>query len=124
MIGQLTDAQGYLDEGMRRWPDSAFGHVLLASLDLRAGKYQQAENALRRAIQLGPTMAQARLQLVNLMLQQEKSLEAVDQLREDLSREFIYPESQAAITKARSRDNRVAGAKLKRRLVIHSLSAY
>jgi tetratricopeptide (TPR) repeat protein len=81
----LPEAQQYLDEGLRRQPDSAFGQFLLGSLDLRLKKTAQAEIALLRAIQLDPTKAQYRLQLVNLLLQQGRKDAAASQLRELLT---------------------------------------
>jgi predicted Zn-dependent protease len=67
---------------MRRQPDSALGQFLLGSLNLRLGKLPEAESALRRAIQLDPAMAQAQLQLVNLMLKQGRKQDAASQLRD------------------------------------------
>jgi tetratricopeptide (TPR) repeat protein len=85
LTGQLADAQQNLDEGLRRQPDSAFGQFLLGSLNMRLQKYPLAEVALLRAIQVDPTMAQARLQLVNLLLQQGRKDAAVAQLHEFVS---------------------------------------
>jgi tetratricopeptide (TPR) repeat protein len=87
---RLADARQYLDEGMRRQPDSAFGQFLAGSLDLRLGKLSQAESALHRAIQIDPHMVQARLQLVNLLLKQGRRQDAVSQLRDFVS---AFPES-------------------------------
>ena len=77
--------QQFLDEGLRRQPDSAFGQFLLGSLSLRTNKPTQAEIALLRAIQLDPTKAQYRLQLVNLLLQQGRKDAAASQLRDLLA---------------------------------------
>jgi tetratricopeptide (TPR) repeat protein len=85
LTGQLADAQQNLDEGLRRQPDSAFGQFLLGSLNMRLQKYPLAEVALLRAIQVDPTMAQARLQLVNLLLQEGRKEAAVAQLHEFVS---------------------------------------
>jgi Tfp pilus assembly protein PilF len=82
LSGQLPEAEKYLDEGMRRQPDSALGSFLRGSLDIRLGKLLDAEQSLRRAIELRPTMAQARLQLVNLFLKEGRKQEAVIQLRD------------------------------------------
>lgn len=86
LTGRLTDAQQYLDEGLRRQPDSALGQFLLGSLDIRLKKPAQAELALLRAIQLSPTMAQPRLQLVNLLLEQGRRDAAESQLRDFLNK--------------------------------------
>jgi len=86
LTGQLSEAQQYLDEGLRREPDAALGQFLLGSLDLRLKKPQQAELALLRAIQLSPMMPQARLQLVNLLLEQGRKDAAAAQLRDFLDK--------------------------------------
>jgi tetratricopeptide (TPR) repeat protein len=80
LMGQVPDAERFLDEGLRREPDSALGQFLLGSLDLRAGKLPEAEHALRNAIQLNPVMAQSRLQLVNLYLQHGRKQDAAAEL--------------------------------------------
>jgi tetratricopeptide (TPR) repeat protein len=82
LTGELTQAQLYLDQGMQRQPDSALGHFLQGTLAIRHGMLPQAEGALRQAIQLDPMMAQARLQLVNLLLQQGRKDDAVAQLHD------------------------------------------
>jgi predicted Zn-dependent protease len=73
---------------MQRQPNSALGHFLQGTLDFRLGRLPQAES--NRAIQLDPTMAQARLQLVNLMLQQGRKRETVVQLQNFAA---AFPES-------------------------------
>ncbi len=85
LTNQMPEAQQFLEEGLRRQPDSPFGQFLLGSLDLRLKKIPQAEIALLRAIQLDPTKAQYRLQLVNLLLQQGRKDAAASQLRELLT---------------------------------------
>lgn len=88
--GQLAEAKQYLEEGLRRQPDSALGQFLTGTLNLRLGKLPEAETALRHAIQLDPLMAQARLQLVNLLLKQGCKKDAASQLRDFLSN---FPDS-------------------------------
>jgi tetratricopeptide (TPR) repeat protein len=90
LSGQLGDAKQYLDEGLRRQPDSALGQFLLGSLNLRLGKLPEAEKALLRAIQLDPAMAQARLQLINLMMKQGRKQDAASQLRDFIG---TFPDS-------------------------------
>src|SRR5258708_19615331 len=82
--------QEYLGEGMGRQADSALGQFLRGSLDLRLGKLGEAEGALRRAIELNPVMAQARLQLVNLLMRQGRKDDAVAQLQNFVD---AFPES-------------------------------
>ncbi len=86
LTGKLPEAQQYLNEGLRRQPDSALGQFLLGSLNIRLQRLPLAEVALLRAIELSPTMAQARLQLVNLFLQQGRKDAAISQLREFLDK--------------------------------------
>jgi Flp pilus assembly protein TadD len=90
LSGQLPDAWQYLEEGMRRQPDSPLGQFFLGSLNLRLGKLPEAERALRRAIQLDPVMVQARLQLANLLLRQGRKEDAAALLRDFLS---MFPDS-------------------------------
>jgi hypothetical protein len=90
LAGELHQAQLYLDQGMQRQPDSALGQFLQGTLDIRLGKLPQAEGALRHSIQLDPMMAQARLQLVNLLLQQGRKGDAIAQLQDFVG---AFPES-------------------------------
>jgi len=80
--GDLVEARRYLEEGKHREPDSALGCFLEGTLNQRAGNLPQAELLLRQAIQLSPVMPQARLQLVNVLLQQDKKEDAVAQLQD------------------------------------------
>ncbi len=82
LSGQLPDAKQYLDQGLRRQPDSALGQFLLGSLNLRLAKFTEAESALRRAMQIDPFMAQVRLQLINLMMKQGRKQDAAALLRD------------------------------------------
>jgi len=94
LSGQLPDAKQYLDEGLRRQPDSALGQFLLGSLNLQLKKFSEAEVALRRAMQINPFMAQARLQLVNLLLKQGRKQDAISQLRDFIA---TFPDSSFAM---------------------------
>jgi tetratricopeptide (TPR) repeat protein len=86
LTSQLPEAQQYLDEGLRRQPDSALGQSFLASLDVRLKKLPEAEQALLRAIQLSPMMPQPRLQLAYLLAQQGRKDAAESQLRDFLEK--------------------------------------
>ena len=90
LTGELSQALLYLDQGMQRQPNSALGHFLQGTLGIRLGRFPQAERALRASIQLNPMMAEARLQLVNLLLQQSRKEETVIQLRDFVA---AFPES-------------------------------
>ena len=85
LMKNLPEAEKYLQEGIRRQPDSALGQFLLGSLNMKVGKMPEAEHALRQAIQFNPAMVQPRLQLVNLLLQQQKKQAAIEQLHEFVS---------------------------------------
>lgn len=91
LMGELAEAQRYLDEGKRRQPDSPLANFLEGTLDFRSGRLPQAEILLRRAIEAGPAMVQARLQLVNVFLQQGRKDAAVAQLREFVE---AFPDGQ------------------------------
>ena len=104
LTGQLAEAQQYLDEGLRREPDSGLGQFLLGTLDLRLKKLQPAELALTRAIQLSPTMAQARLQLVNLLLEEGRTDAAASQLHDFLDKLPDSPFSAQAKQKLQKLD--------------------
>lgn len=93
LSGQLLDAGKYLDEGIRRQPDSALGIFLRGSLDIRLGMLPEAEGNLRRAITLSPSMTEARLQLVNLFLKEGRKQDAKSQLQDFLG---AFPDSPMA----------------------------
>ena len=80
-MGQLSDAQRFLDDGPRRQPESAMGEFLQGSLEFRTGKLPEAELTLQQAVQLDPTLAQPRLQLINLLLKEGRKADAVEQIR-------------------------------------------
>ena len=84
LTGRLPDAEHYLQEGFRKQPDSAFGLFVQGSVEERKGKYADAERALKRALELNPKMTRPHLELVNLYLLQQRSDDAISQLREFL----------------------------------------
>lgn len=90
LMGQLPDAQKFLDSGFRRQPDSALGKFLQGTLDIRTNHMREAELTLQQAIRLDPGMAQPRLQLINLFLKEGKQADAVGQLHEFL---IAFPSS-------------------------------
>ena len=75
------DAQHWVDQGLSRQPDSAFGHFLQGSIYARLGALGKAEAALHKCLELDPMMAKAHLALVNLYLQQQRTDEAVSELK-------------------------------------------
>ena len=59
-------------QGLKREPNSAFGHFVLGSACQRVGDVAQSERALRRALELDPKLSRAHLALVNLYLSQHR----------------------------------------------------
>jgi tetratricopeptide (TPR) repeat protein len=87
---QYSAAEHQIDEGLQRQPDSAFGHFLQGSLYEHTNRPELAEKSLQSAVQLDPTMGQARLQLVNLYLQQKRTPDAITELNAYLK---AFPDS-------------------------------
>jgi Flp pilus assembly protein TadD len=81
LTGKLREADRYLQDGFRKQPDSAFGLFVQGSLLERAGKLDEAEKALRRALQLDPKLTRPHLELVNVYLLASRPAEAVAELR-------------------------------------------
>ncbi len=84
LMGDMKEAQRYLDEGFRRQPDAALGQFLLGMLEMQNGKMTEAEGALKHAMELDPMMPQPRLQLINLYLKERRNQEATASLRDFL----------------------------------------
>src|SRR5690348_13064794 len=68
-------------EGLRRDPNSAFGQFVLGASLHRVGKLAEAETTLNRALQLDPSMGKAYLELVNIYLVQQRTEQAINELR-------------------------------------------
>lgn len=75
------EAESVVHEGLRRDPNSAFGQFVLGASLHRIGKLTEAEITLKRAVQLDATMAKAYLELANIYLVQQKTEQAVEELR-------------------------------------------
>ena len=78
---QYSQSEEWVEKGLRREPDSAFGHFLEGSLCSRTGRPSEAESSLRRSLELDPFMSKAHLALVNLYLQQKRDGDAAAELR-------------------------------------------
>jgi Tfp pilus assembly protein PilF len=81
LSGKYDDALRSVQEGLRRDPDSAVGQFVLGSIYERMGRFPEAEHALRQALQLNAKMSNVYLELVNLYLAQQKTLEARTELK-------------------------------------------
>lgn len=79
-----SDSLRSLENGLRRDPQSAFGHLLFGSVSIRVGDLAAAEEHLRRARELDPNMSKVRLELANLYLQTNRKNEAVQELKDFL----------------------------------------
>jgi len=68
-------------EGLRRQPNSAFGHFVLGSAYEHTGASGDAERELRQALELDPFMANVHLELVNLYLAEQRKTQAESELK-------------------------------------------
>src|ERR1700694_2584011 len=98
-------AEREIEEGFQRRPDSAFGHFLQGSVYSRTGRPELAEKSLQSALQLDPKMSQVYLQLVNLYVQQKRTVEAITELETYLK---AFPDSPFS-PKARETLKRLQG---------------
>jgi tetratricopeptide (TPR) repeat protein len=96
LMNRFPDARRYLDDGFRRQPQSVLGEFLLGTLNIRTDKLSEAEVALKKAIELDPSMAQPRLQLINLFLKQGRKTDAIGQLHAFLTAIPLSPYSSQA----------------------------
>jgi tetratricopeptide (TPR) repeat protein len=106
LLTQHYDGASFeIEEGLKRQPNSAFGHFLRASLQSHSNRPEPAERELQVALDLDPKMSQARLQLVNLYLQQKRIPDAIAQLEAFLK---DFPDSSSS-PKARDLLKRLQG---------------
>lgn len=71
-----------VEEGLRKNPNSALGKFLLGSIYERLSRFQEAERALREAVNIDPAMSRIRLELVNLYLAQKRKPDALAELKD------------------------------------------
>jgi len=90
---KLDDALRFAEKGLSKQPSSAFGNFLKGSIYARVGSKQEAENALRRSLELDPQMAQTYLALVNLFMQEKRNGDAIAELKTFLKE---FPDHQFA----------------------------
>ena len=81
LTNRLMQANQLVRQGLQRQPNSAFGKFLLGSIEGRAGDRQTAEKLFEECLQLDPSMSKAHLALVNLYLQEQRTGEAIAQLK-------------------------------------------
>jgi Flp pilus assembly protein TadD len=81
LTNHLPEAGKVVEQGLQRQPDSAFGKFLLGSIYSRTGNGPGAEKLFTECLQLDPGMSKAHLALVNLYLQEQRTGDAVVQLK-------------------------------------------
>jgi predicted Zn-dependent protease len=77
----FPEAQQTLEKGLQRRPDSAFGKFLLGTVFSRVGDRARAERLLRESVEMDSNMSKARLELVNLYIQETRNAEAITELK-------------------------------------------
>jgi tetratricopeptide (TPR) repeat protein len=80
LTGHYDQATLEIEEGLKREPNSAFGHFLRGLLYSRTNRPELAEKELLATVDLDHTMSQAYLQLVNLYVQQKRTADAISEL--------------------------------------------
>ena len=88
---QFSEAQQTIAKGLERRPNSAFGKFLLGTVCSRVGDRPHAERLLRESLELDPSMSKARLELVNLYVQENRNSDAITELRAFLKAEPMDP---------------------------------
>src|SRR5207248_8111094 len=73
LSGHFPEAEQAVKSDLERHPDSAFGELLLGMVYSRIGNKENAEQLLRQSLQNDSSMSKARLELVNLYLQEHRN---------------------------------------------------
>ncbi len=81
--GRLAEGQFYIDAVLRQ-PDSAPGHVMLATAYLRGDRLEEAAREIRRAIELAPELAGSHAMLGQILLRLKRLDEAQAEFRREL----------------------------------------
>ncbi len=81
--GRLAEGQFYIDAVLRQ-PDSAPGHVMLATAYLRGDRLEEAAREIRRAIELAPELAGSHAMLGQILLRLKRLDEAQAAFRREL----------------------------------------
>lgn len=97
LTSQFDEAKRVLEDGIRLQPQVSLGHFLLGTVLARSNQREAAERELRKAQELDPLDPQVaprtHLELVNLYLQQQKTVEAIAELKVFLTK---FPEDAMA----------------------------
>jgi len=76
----LDDAMDSLDEAIKMKPGSATAHFYLGTAYYKSDFFKEAEESLKKACELDPTLSVARLMLVNVYLKQKRWNDLVAQI--------------------------------------------
>ncbi|MEM8936292.1 MAG: sulfotransferase [Pseudomonadota bacterium] len=80
MAGQLGKAEPICRSVLQRDPMNVNAMCMLADIGIRVGAFADAENLLRRCLELAPDFKQARGHLANTLFKKQKFKDAIDQL--------------------------------------------
>lgn len=73
VVGELLDnALDVLEEAVKLKPRSAAGHYYLGAANYKSEFYEEAEAALKKALEVDPSRGHARLMLVNVYMKQKR----------------------------------------------------
>src|SRR5204863_5350710 len=76
----LNEALGSLNAAVKLKPDAAFAYYLLGVTYYRSAFYEDAEDNLKRSMELAPTLTYARLALANTYIKMQEWSNAIAQL--------------------------------------------
>jgi len=99
---RLPEAEKTVRLGLERRPDSAFGKLLLGMIYGRSGNKPRAEQLLLECLNTDSSMSKARLELVNIYLQENRKDEAILQLRDFLKsspQDAFAPKAQEVLAR-------------------------
>jgi Flp pilus assembly protein TadD len=117
----LPTAEAALRPYLKQRPTDVRAIRMMAELAARVGRLVDAENLLRRAIELAPGFTAARSNLAMVLYRQNRSLEAIDELNEIGREDDVAEISNAGLkAAAMSRVGRLEEARTLYRLVLAS----
>jgi tetratricopeptide (TPR) repeat protein len=73
----LDDARSVLERAIKIKPDASFAYYLLGIVQMRAARYGESEQLLRRSLEIESKLRWARLALCNLYIRQERLRDAL-----------------------------------------------
>lgn len=101
--GDLDRAEALLNKALEAQPDLDSAYQNLAVLEARRGRYAEAEKLARKALEINPQYVFGVATLIELLLQQEKTKEAQQVLKEFKMPASVHPKAYAAFEVACAR---------------------